>query len=330
MSGQMRKAPTSIHGTVADTKLGAVVGLASTADGAAVIGGQFDGNVHVWSCGESILRLRSLKTDYERIFSIAVNPRDGNVIAIAGDAQVELLRISEAEVFARLPGMADEKFHSVTFSPDGKFLLAGSDAECVRVYELEHSRTVFELEAGERNSPIDFHPDETTFLLTSCSQGGSEIHVCRLGTDGEIEVLETVPRDVDAVSPARFSASGKLVAFADRDVNLWTFDSLRPLCAFSYDGQRSNAVLEQQTLEMYWSNVVFGRDEGFLYCGAPNGRIYEWSIADRALAGVGLGHTHAVFALALHPIRDELLTTGYDGTLRRWDISTNRPHLTRR
>ena len=329
MSEQMRKAPTSISGTVVDTELGAVVGLVSTADGAALIGGQVDGIVHVWSSGESILRLRSLKTGYERIYAIALNPRDGNVIAIAGDARVDLLRINEADVFARLPGVADEEFHSVTFSPDGKFLLAGSDAECVRVYEIEHSRTVFELEAGERNTAIDFHPDETTFVMTSCSQGGSEIQVCRLGPGGEIELLKTVPRDVDALSPASFSASGELVAFADRDVNLWTFDPLGPLCAFSYDGQQSEAVLENETLEMYWSNVVFGRDCENLYCGAPDGQVYEWSVADRALAGVGLGHTDAVFALAIHPIRDELLTTGYDGTLRRWEIATTRPRLTR-
>ena len=329
MSEQMKKAPTSIQGTVVDTKLGAVVRLVSSAEGAALIGGQFDGIVHVWSCRESILRFRSLNTTYERIYSIALNPRDGNVIAIAGDARVELRRINEANAFAMLPGMADEEFHTVTFSPDGRFLLVGSSAECVRVYDIEHSRTVFELEAGERNTAIDFHPDETTFVLTSCSQGGSEIQVCRLGPVGDIELLETVPRDVDALSPASFSASGKLVAFADRDVNLWNFDPLGPVCAFSYAGQRSEAILENETLDAYWSNVVFGRNGENIYCGAPGGQVYEWSVADRALAAVGLGHTDAVFALEFHPIRDELLTTGYDGTLRRWEIPANLPRSTR-
>jgi WD40 repeat protein len=152
-----------------------ITALAFSPDGEILAAGHSDGTVHLWRVSDSTL-LHALKSEtaFCRADSLAFSP-DGQTLAVAGarDGQEQAVALWSASsdgfdggsVNRQTLGIPKES-KAVAFSPDGRWLAAGS-AEGVRLWEMPEGALrvtldhVAEAEETDWVTDMAFSPDGT-------------------------------------------------------------------------------------------------------------------------------------------------------------------------
>ncbi len=311
-------------------------------DGGTLVCGQTQSDVSLWRVSDGHLERRSsFPSGLKRLYDIALSP-DGTRLATAGLATAG----REPLYTWRLPGGEKEKGYAfpdsfllaAAFSPEGTRLLAGGDEEVLHVVNLRTGEVEFAAEEdaddddedfwglGERNTSIVYHPDGRTVLITACYQGGSHVVFCEL--DSVQHTLTprhdlTVRLPADVLSPAAFSPDGRLFAFADWDLHLYRFPSQERLFSFGPEGGRLSGPPPDrgsEVVKVFWSNALWTPDGKTLVCGSPTGAIFLWDVPSGDLRETLTGHDGGVLGLALDPSGTQLVSSGYDKTLRLWRL----------
>jgi len=314
-------------------------------DGGTLVGGQTRNDVSLWRVSDGHMeRQSSFPSGLKRLYDIALSP-DGARLATAGMAAAG----REPLHTWRLPGGEKEKGYAfpdgyllaAAFSSDGTRLLAGGSREVLYVVNLGTGAVEFAAGEdsdeedsdeedfwglGERNTSIVCHPDGRTVLITACYQGGSQVVFCEIDP---VRVTLTPRHDLtvrlpaDVLSPAAFSPDGHWFAFADWDLHLYRFPSQERLFSFETQGGRLPGPPPDRGSEVvkaFWSNALWTPDGGTLVCGSPTGSIFLWDVPSGALRQTLTGHDGGVLGLALDPTGTLLASSGYDKTLRLWQM----------
>ncbi len=209
------------------------------------------------------------------------------------------------------------------FSPEGdKFLTSGDDPSVPVVYDFETMTPLFRLE-GHSDQVIDgvFSPDGK--LLATASLDGT-VRMWDAKTGAPVTTFET---DLPMSMPG-FSRDSTMLAAASFDggtVRVWNVESGELL-----------QVLEPSQDAAATFNPEFSPDGKMLAAGARPpaetiGQIASreagtfgamvWDLSSGELTVVGEGHS-SIRDVNFTPDGAQLLTSGFDGTVRIWDIAT--------
>ncbi|KAG2341660.1 WD40 repeat-like protein [Suillus weaverae] len=268
---------------------------------------------------------------------------DGTLLAVGTEGAVVLYNLSLGEKFTfTLERNIGKPNHAraVCISPDGHFLVAGSEDELIRVWSITNRMLVHALEGhcGEVYA-LAFTPDNNTLLSASgdctirvwdATQFAETPDASSIILDETMEaacrVLRPVSPDVKlssklALTSIAVNSTGKFVAGGSLDgmVRIW-----------KVDGTEDDSSEPVETLSGH-EDAVYGVQfvEGGLVSASVDRTMKHWDINE---VGVGRGecrttlqgHKDCILATSVLQVgRDQrVVSSSRDGTVRMWDLKT--------
>ena len=270
---------------------------------------------------------------------------DGRRLATSGaDRQVILWNAETGQRTGALTGFGD-RVYGISFSPDGRSLAAGSSDERLTVWRLDvgqasthgHGHTSMAM-------ALAFSPDGKS--LASSGQDGS-VRLWRVATGEQVRVIQ----HQGPVSHVAFAPSGGgFFSVAEGVIHQWGPDgqqrrvfgghaSIAGDFVIQPDGSRM-AVLGQDGRVRLWqiesaelaarlpgewgSHPLYSPDGRLLAVGASSGEIVLFDARSLTRVKSLVGHTRVIFRMAFDATGERLASTGYDQTLRIWDLATGK------
>jgi WD40 repeat protein len=260
-----------------------------------------------------------------------------------------------AQLFINLQ---DQSPASVTFSPDGKYILSGGHDGTIRLWDVTTGKALYliyidKMESGGTSLPSDvmsvtFSPDGRLFAA-----GIRDRTVRVYGTATGLELFILKEPNQGGLRSIAFSPDGHYIVSGghDRRVRLWsippgteedrhiqTHNEVVMAVAFSPDGKtiasgsRDGTVLlwstitnQQYVLETGGAGVTavtFSPDSKFLAAATETSpfAIFLWELRPGIQAIKLTGHKGPVNGLAFTPDGSYIGSGSIDGTIRLWEI----------
>jgi WD40 repeat protein/DNA-binding SARP family transcriptional activator len=190
----------------------------------------------------------------------------------------------------------------VAYSPDGKYVLSGSNDKTARLWDARAGKEIQQFVHMDGVDTVAFSPDGS-YILTSTWDKTTRLWDAKSGK--EIRQFEG--------GGAAYSPDGKtIVTSSDNSVSLWDATT----------GQkRKEFTISDGTLIYY---PVLSPDGKYLLAGDSAGIAHLWDIQTDQEVQKFTGHTSTVFWVAFSPDGKLVLTGSWDGTARLWDMSTGK------
>lgn len=190
-----------------------------------------------------------------------------------------------------------EKLNSVSFSPDGKIVVSGSDDGTVKRWKRD----------GTALSPLSGHKDAVRSVSFSPDSkmiaSGSDDKTVRLWQQDGTAITFTGHKG--AVTSVSFSPDGRIIASGsnDRTVRLWQLDgkTYSPLL------KHSGAV----------TSLSFSPDGQIIAVGTDNGTVKFWQ-RDGKMIVTRQAHQGVVTSISFSPKSEILASASEDGTVKLW------------
>ena len=294
-------------------------------------------------------RLKTEKTHRHWIRTMTFSPTDPDLLVSTAYDGV-IIRNLESGSITRLNDFQD--FRSMTISPDGATVVAGTGTGTMVHWDLSDATELSETERyGGVVYSLAFSPDGNT-LATS---GDESITFWDVATGFEIADLNY--QKFGNVFSMAFSHDGSVLASGhggaehQNRVRLWDVANLREITslsghdgsvysvAFSPDGATLASGSWDKTAKLWdvrnrkesatlWhlnmvENVTFSLDGKTLVSTEHDvSTIRLWDWARGVQVGVLRGHERGVDAVAFSPDRNILASGSFDSTVRLWDLET--------
>jgi WD40 repeat protein len=261
-----------------------------------VISGSADQTVRLWdlASGETI---RVLKGHRGAVNAVALSPDGGTVVSGGADRTMRLWDRVSGKEKRTLTGHSDWVW-SVAFSPDGKRVLSGSADRTMRLWDVKTGKEVRTFGGHHLAvTSVAFSADGRRAL--SGSADGS-VRLWDIGGSGQL--LRRLIGHQGPVYAVAFAGSSK-----KRTVPVLSEGARYALSAGADKSLRLWDLGDEQSIEKR------GRH------GYENGWPPE-AVGNESLVRIFLGHTDAIYSLALSPDGRTVLSGGRDGTLRLWEL----------
>lgn len=241
---------------------------------------------------------------------------------VAGSSEDPEVRRGAARAIAlmaaRMPGLLQEAevvhqidwpgVHTFTtsFSPDGRYFLAGGDSGAVRLYETKSGKLVHELAGHEHYiGHAIFTPDGKQVLSFSA---GHALHVWDVGTGKELRKLAERAGGVYSVDLTR-DGKQAVTGCGDGALRLWDFATGKELRKFgSHPG----------------GCVGYFTPDGKQVLSAHGATLWLWDVATGKEVRAFKGHTAPLYDFFLLPGGSQALSYSTDQTARVWDLATGK------
>jgi WD40 repeat protein len=264
-----------------------VVALALSADGHTLASTSRDHTVRTWQLKNPYQAI--LTSRQGTVWEVDVHPGGGLIASAGEDGSVRLWTADGAAVRQSLAGFP-ELVRSVRFSPDGRWLAAGSHGGQVRVWEVGKAGPGLRLR--ERAA---FTADPEGVGRVAFSREGNLLLTTGLG--GTVRAWHP-----DTGQPAQAAGpAAKLWFDEDRAV----IGQLRLEEILPGPGQRVN-------------DTALSPDRSRLAAAVEDGEVQLWDLATRTRRRSLLGHDGSATSVVFSPRGDFLISAGADETVRIW------------
>jgi WD40 repeat protein/serine/threonine protein kinase len=257
------------------------------------------GVIRMWDLSDRARPTREFTGHTGFIKAIAFTHDGSQLVTTGGDRTVRIWDLNDNSDSPRILTGHEHEALSVCVSPNGRYLLSGNHAGKLLLWDLgsEHEPDPVTVSAHRgRVEEIKFAPSGEMFATVG---GWPDDQVVKLWS-----IEEGVPRERTVLSghekwviSVAFSPDGKLLASGsdDNTVRLWDLTQNKPETLMTF--RTHGGKVEE---------VAFSPDGNRLYSAGSDGRIFLHEI------------THVELArLSRSPF---LVSTGYDGTMKFWDV----------
>jgi WD40 repeat protein/tetratricopeptide (TPR) repeat protein len=289
---------------------------------------------------------------------------DSNLL-VTGGAYLKLWNITDYNVFARLvtTGIEREDALSVSFSPDGKYLVSGHDPPAIQEEDFPYLLKVWNVTDGKplRNlglhnaavMSVDFSADGK--LLASGSVNGS----IKLWNVSDWSLQQNImTHENSSVHSVAFSPKGKILASggSDSEITLWNVTSgeritsleghtssiesisFSPSGTLLASGSRDNSVkfwslgkgVQVQSLSTAAddiSSVSFSGDGKRFAAEGPNDTIKIWNVSDNYELTVEIESSAEIKSIAFSPDGLKLVSGDITNNVSLWDTNETKQIL---
>ena len=196
---------------------------------------------------------------------------------------------------------------SVTFSPDGNRLAAGTDNGEVRLWNIVDGTPLHTCEGHtDWVRSVAFSPKGDIVV------SGSDDQTVRLWEVETGQTLTILQGHTNRIYSVVFSPDGQLIASGgeDQSVLLWSFEACQ--CLKKLEGH-TNRV----------RSVAFSSDSKLVVSGSDDQTVRLWDAASGKPLGILQGHTNRVYSVAFSPDGRLIASGGEDQKICLWDVSTH-------
>ena len=293
------------------------------------------GTVTIWDTKEGGSRVE-LKTNTSSINDICWHPKRPEIALAGSDGTVSLwtfdyfLDNQEEATTSFTPTNLQHSFQhretmtghrrrvfSVSYTESGDVLASAGEDGTVRLWHRGHNKLGSVIRHPGRVFCVAFSGNsEHPVLATGCEDGVVRVFD-RHGT-----LIQKFDEHQGQVNAIIWNRNTELLwdfasASADGTVRLWQLPEVprkgEPSPA------ESLAVLQSGGTKIWSLDAV--PDEPLLIAGTESGKVVLWSGRESMPLGILDGHHAPVWSVSVGPAGSQLWTGGWDGTVRRWDVS---------
>ncbi len=260
--------------------------------------------VKIWNINTG-KELRNLLGLSNWIWSVSFSP-DGNVLAAATwDGKIKVWNINTGNPIKNLEGIA------VSFSPDGKFLATGSDAQ-----EEGGSVTLWDTETWEKKHVLEKHAGGISSIVYNPidnSMAAATYASIKLWDTNLGEEIRTLQGGSEIINTFSYNQKKNLLAFSKGyDIKVWNFDKEQePITLAGHEYPVKSIVFSPN------GELLATGEEGIE--GNTISSIKIWDTTSNQLVHSFNAHNSSIFALAFSE-NSQILASGSNKELKLWDI----------
>ena len=197
---------------------------------------------------------------------------------------------------------------SVTFSPDGKFLVAGDVNGEIRLWRVADITLVLTLQ-GHSNYvwSVAFSPDGNTLASGSADQ------TIKLWDVNTGKCLYKLQGHSNRLRSVIFSPDGNTLASGSDDKTIKLWDVNNGKCLHTFQGHNN-----------WVRSVVFSPDGNTLASGSDDKTIKLWDINNSKCLRTLQGHNDYVRSVVFSPDGNTLASGSEDKTVKLWDVNNGK------
>jgi WD40 repeat protein/serine/threonine protein kinase len=306
-----------------------VICVAFSPDSRRLASASEDHKVKVWDIATGALDVKTPRFTLEghqaTVRGLAFSP-DGWRLASAGgdtrgDKWVMLWDTSTGKRLHKFPGEYTRyTYLNIAFSPDGRRLAAGSEANTVKVWDVETGQEVFTLRGHtEPVLSVFFSPDGRRLASLGWDNGTVRVWDLPPGepgvsTSGGRMLTPRFSRRRHSASPwsVAFSPDGQRLAVASgvADGNVRVYDATTGDLLHTLAGHLDRVI-----------SVAFSPDGRRLVSASMDRTVKLWETATGQEVLTLRGHTDSVIRVLFSPNGQRLASVSADGTLKVWDAT---------
>ena len=315
--------------------------MAFSPDGRHVLSGSSDKSLKLWDTSTGQL-LQTFEGNSAWVYSVAFSP-DGRWV-LSGSNTVKIWDAATGQVVRTLNGHAN-RVQTVAFSPDGRQVLSGSWDKTIKLWDASTGLVIRSFEGRTAVvQSVAFSPNGRQIV------SARDDYSIKLWDSVTGQVLHTFKGHIGPVLSAAFSPDGRqiLSGSADAKVKLWdaatgklirTFeDHLTQVYAVVLSADGKLALSASNDRKLLWETATakvlrtFEGQDVRSVAISPDGRhvvlasdiLNLWDAATGKLVRTFTGHRGGVEAVVFSPDGRQVLTGGWDRTVKLWDVATGK------
>ena len=285
-----------------------VTAVAFSPDGKYIVSGdkEEDSSLKLWevSSGREVRSLEGQLAVYSLTFSL-----DGKHVISGGlshDETIKLWDVSTGRVTRVFSGHRDW-VRTAAISPDGKYVVSGSDDKTIKLWDVSSGRKVRTFQGhGSRISAVAFSPDGKHVV------SGSDDNILKLWDVSSGRDIKTIRGHTDDINSVAFSPDGKYIVSGDDNGTLKFWDIATTsalLTLYEKDSAKANSV-------------VFSPDGRHVVSGDDHGALKFWDLSKKSNIKTFKGNSIVFKSAAFSPDGRYVVSGSVFGHLKLWDIKT--------